>query len=292
MHPLSVRGNRIFDAVTGQPAILRGVNRSGLEYSRTPIPESDIEQIVNGWGANVIRLPFNQEWALEDPGYLDHAIEMAAQRGAYSILDLQWLDARTVRGYDSDGRPYYVASLPDENSPEVWKRLAERHRDNPAVLYDIFNEPHDITVAAWIPWALRLVDAVRSQHPPAVILVPGVNWAYDLSAYPIAGLEDVVYSTHVYANKGRDWDRAFGNLAAVAPVFAGEWGGEDVAWGAALAAYLERRGIGWTAWSWCDEPRILRDGEPTPYGLLVKALLGAQQDAEIHDVGAGGSGFE
>ena len=289
MNPLTTLGNRIVDSTTGAPVLLRGVNRSGLEYSQTAIPAADFDRIV-AWGANVIRLPFNQDWALTSESYLqtmDSAVALAAARGAYAILDLQWLDATTVRGTDNQGRPNFVAPLPDASSIALWQKLAQRYRNNPAVLFDIFNEPHDplendplapyarVTVDEWAPWAIDLVNAIRGEHADALILVPGTNWAYDLSEYPIDGLDGVVYSTHVYSNKGNDWDRAFGNLSAIAPVFAGEWGGsaEELDWGRDLAGYFAQRGIGWTAWSWTDEPKLMLNGTPTPFGELVRSRL-------------------
>ena len=36
-----------------------------------------------------------------------------------------------------------VAPTPDANSSVLWRTLAERYRDEPAVLFDLFNEPHD-----------------------------------------------------------------------------------------------------------------------------------------------------
>ena len=239
MHPLTASGNRIIDTVTGDPVVLRGVNRSGFEYSTEAIPAAELDQMVLGWGAAIVRLPFNQEWALTDEQYLtalDLAIDGLAARGAYALLDLQWLDARYTRGFDKQGRRNLVPALPDEGSVEVWRRLAQRYRRNSAVLYDIFNEPHDplpgddpalprrVTARVWAPWARRLVESIRSQHPEALVFVPGVNWAYDLSSYPIDGLDGVVYSTHVYRNKGRRWGRAFGRLSSRAPVFAGDRG--------------------------------------------------------------------
>lgn len=285
MNALTTSGNRIVDSVTGAPILLRGVNRSGLEYSRDPIPEADFENIINGWHANIVRIPFNQEWILADPTNLDLAIDHASRRGAYVLLDLQWLDNRTPRGYTNPNEPNYVPALPNTGSVELWRMLAARYKDNPAVLFDIFNEPHDplpgddpalpakVTIDEWSPWALSLVDAIRSEHPAALIFVPGLDWAYDLSDMPIEGLEGVVYSTHVYEVKGPRWNHYFGALSRNFPVFAGEWGGDDVGWGRRLATYLENHGIGWTAWSWSNKPFLMQNGVPTPFGELVRDLL-------------------
>src|SRR6476646_671976 len=105
---LTVEGDRIVEVQSRHPVLLRGVNRSGLEYSspdgsgslfKTGLNERDFDEMVCEWRANIIRLPFNQEWALNHEGYdaepylaaLDYAIQSAAQRGAYTLLDLQWL---------------------------------------------------------------------------------------------------------------------------------------------------------------------------------------------------------
>jgi aryl-phospho-beta-D-glucosidase BglC (GH1 family) len=303
---LKTAGNRIVDAATLAPVRLRGVNRSGLEYSepsapgslaRAGITEADIDEMVTSWGAGIIRLPFNQDWALARAGYdpepylsaLDFVIENAAKRGVYTLLDLQWLDAKQPHGKNSDGSPNFVPALPNENSPELWRQLAGRYRDQTAVLFDILNEPHDhlpgdpdgtgpVRAAEWHPWAVRLIEAVRGGNPDALIFVGGLNWAYDLSSYPISGVDGVVYSTHVYTNKGDDWDDAFGDLASEQPVFVGEWGGGDgdLPWGQKLLDYMDERELGWTAWSWTDYPRLLTPGggyQPTVFGQLVKGAL-------------------
>lgn len=273
--------------------------------------EREWDEIILNWGANVIRLPFNQEWALASPGYnperylmaIDWAIENSARRGAYTILDLQWLDASTGRGVTDTGENNFVPSLPNRASLEVWAILAGRYRDEPAVLYDIFNEPHDqlpgddtellgidadgslfalpgrrVSIAEWQPWAVRLVGIIRQQHPQALILVPGVDWAFDLRGHPLPDMQGVVYSTHVYPSKNSDWDAAFGTLADTAPVFVGEWGGraDDREWGQRLLNYMDARDLSWTAWSWSDRPYLVQSPSayrPTPFGKLVYDAL-------------------
>ncbi len=312
--------NRIVNRETLQPVRLRGINRSGLEYSPLDFPGSlaragicaaEFDEIAS-WGASLIRLPFNQSWALANPVYdaepylasLDQAIAWAAERGMYTLLDLQWLDAITPRGHLSGGRKNFVPPLPDFASLRLWTLLARRYRDEPAVLYDVFNEPHDplpddteelhglrpdglsfilrhrsVRLSEWRPWAVRLVAAVRSENPNALIFVSGLNWGYDLQGFPAPELQDVVYSSHVYRNKTKSWDKAFGNLSRTCPVFVAEWGGraDDLAWGTKLLQYLDEREIGWAAWSWSDEPRLIRPESaygPTEFGKLVRDSLG------------------
>src|SRR4249919_3432704 len=108
---LTTFGNRIVIAATGKPILLRGVNRSGLEWaepdedgfcSAAGISRTEIEFIVKVWGCKIIRLPLNQDWALNGRGEhstadylkdLDRVVRWASRAGAYTLLDLQWLNA-------------------------------------------------------------------------------------------------------------------------------------------------------------------------------------------------------
>lgn len=344
---LAVAGRQIAAAAAQQPLRLRGVNRSGLEYAEpgtrgflqsAGISEAEIFLMVRDWGANIIRIPFNQDWALNGRGafpataYLeafDRVIFWASRAGAYTVLDLQWLDAEVAHGRNSDGSFNRVPSLPTIDSIVVWSTLAERYRDEPAVLFDVFNEPHDlirddpsslegiredgttfplthrrVTMAEWQPWARHLVRAIRRVHAQSLIFVSGVSWAYDLRGMPLTVADgssevfpNIVYSTHVYPWAGDSpwvgrrassfalraslsWREAFGHLSRSAPVFVAEWGGgpEHVRWGEKLVRYLKRLGIGWTAWSWSDYPRLVVDAqaqhyEPTDFGSLVRRSL-------------------
>jgi endoglucanase len=270
--PLATAGTHIIDANTGAPVRLRGVNRSGLEYSRSldaaGMTRAEMLEIVGVWNASIIRLPFNQDFAFRVEGYLDamdQAIVWAAELGAYTLLDLQWLDIDRAFGTNGDMSINHVPPLPDPQTIVLWTMLAERYREEPAVLFDLFNEPHrplsddsnelyiltpdgvPVTTSSrrvgmreWQPWAHRLIDAIRIVHPAALIFVAGTSWAYDLRGLPLVDtrgvpLANIVYSTHVYPwTRTRtlrfepweaDWHRAFGHLATRVPVFAGEWGG-------------------------------------------------------------------
>lgn len=324
---LITSGNRILRSDTLQPVLLRGVNRSGLEYTEPTgsgflapagLTQDEVREIVSSWGASVIRIPFNQDWALggrhghsaeEYLSSLDQVISWTAALGAYTILDLQWLDAETVYGTvrDQNGvrRPNHVAPTPNGRTIELWRMLAQRYRDEPAVLFDLFNEPHDplsddflnihvinpdsevvesdrsfVGPEEWIPWAERLVTEIRSIRLQGIVLLAGVDWAFDLTGIRLEQ-PNVVYSAHIYSNrKQRTWDKALGGADEV-PIFIGEWGGteKDLDFGGKLAARLTAARLGWTAWSWVDYPVLVQAGapgyDPTPFGALVRDQLRA-----------------
>jgi hypothetical protein len=120
-----VRGRELVRLDTGAPIRLRGVNRSGLEYAdpgpagrgaaafldSVAFDEADLRRIA-AWGANVVRVPFTQEFVLGGRGAatgadylaaLDQVVTWAEACGVYTLLDLQWIDADTPHGIGQDG---------------------------------------------------------------------------------------------------------------------------------------------------------------------------------------------
>jgi len=323
---LVTSGNRILHSDTMNPILLRGVNRSGLEYSEpsaagflepAQLTKDEVSEIVDGWQSNIIRLPFNQDWCLagrsghsaeEYLAALDQAISWAAELGAYTILDLQWLDADTPYGTIEDETRVkttnHVPPAPNRKTIVLWRTLATRYRKEPAVLFDILNEPHDplnddpqpiyligadgqviasedrfFRADKWVRWATLLTAEIRNIRPDGIILVGGVDWAFDLRRIRLDA-PNIVYSAHIYSGrKQSDWSRALGG-SNDAPVFVGEWGGkdDDLEFGRTLASEMRQRGVGWTAWSWVDFPQLVVPPrapayEATPFGALVRNEL-------------------
>lgn len=287
-----VDGRHLVSRQTGEPVLLRGVNRSGMEYCPAGCGGMTRDELafLRACGANVLRVPFNQDWVLRRSGYLEQleqVCDWCQELELAVILDLQWLDDHTRHGAGNR-----VPCIPSLETPEMWRIVARRYRGRAPVLFDIFNEPHDrltgdeqpflrpdgrpyeeqqnLTSAIWNEWALHLVDAIHGEDPDRALLVSGTDWGYDLRGFPLLH-PGLVYSTHVYRSRGEQWEECFGSLARTACVFAGEWGGEaqDLSWGTRLADYFDELGIGWTAWSWSDRPRLWSQGRATAFGKIV-----------------------
>ncbi|MCL4508202.1 MAG: glycoside hydrolase family 5 protein, partial [Chloroflexi bacterium] len=76
-----------------------------------------------------------------------------------------------------------------------------------------------------------LVDTIRGQGNPNLILADGLATGEDLNAVPNHLLHggNVVYAVHPYFNATQhataaEWDHWFGDAAATLPVVADEWG--------------------------------------------------------------------
>jgi hypothetical protein len=224
------------------------------------------------------------------------------------MLALQWLDGETIYGYTKDEnqvpKANRVPPTPNRDSIVLWRTLAARYRDEPAVLFDLLTEPHHpleddflpihlittdgdvlesddsfVGPEEWVPWASRLTSEVRQIRPNGLLLVGGVDWAFDLRKIRVDA-PNIVYSTHIYSNrKPRNWPKALGRWDEV-PIFVGEWGGRenDCEFGHRLADLMRQRGLGWTAWSWVDYPRLVVQPpapayRPTAFGELVRKEL-------------------
>lgn len=237
----------------GQSVWLQGVNVASLEWRAEG--EHLLESIavaIDEWNANVIRLPVNDafwygrnEKQANDPqayrALVDQAIAEATKRGAYTILDLHRFKA------------------PNADHVEFWKDAATRYKNNAAVLFGLFNEPHGISWDVWrdgglvekdrpanqgviaeneeqietfhSPGMQAMVDAVRETGARNIVVIGGLDWGYDLSgivngyALDDRGGNGIVYDSHVYPWKS-DWAGKTLVAAEKYPVLIGEVGAE------------------------------------------------------------------
>jgi hypothetical protein len=166
------------------------------------------------------------------------------------------------------------------------------------VLFELYNEPKVIPWEVWLSGGSvddftavgmqQLYDAVRSTGATNLVIVGGIDWAYDLSGvadHPVQGY-GILYATHPYdfSNKQpSDWDRAWGFLTSTAPVIVTEFGSLTdscpTAYSKQLIEYADAHEASWTAWAWyvggCKFPSLITNwsGTPSPSGEVVKAAL-------------------
>lgn len=231
---------------------LQGVAIPSLEFSAggERILES-IRVAIEQWKANCIRLPIREHFYAgsgphqNDGGMkyrqlVEDAVNLAAGHGCYIVLDLH--DFRAPR----------------EKHVAFWKEVATKYKNHPAVLFELFNEPHGITWEVWRDGGpvtdkkkgdiiaensqplvafesvgmQKLVNTVREAGAKNIVICGGLDWGYDLSGILNGfALEDksgngIVYSSHVYPWK-RNWQEKFLNVAEKHPIFVGEVGAEE-----------------------------------------------------------------
>ena len=318
--PLHVEVNRVKNAA-GQIVRLRGVNIPSLEWSNTGEHINQSVQVaIEQWRANIIRLPLSQDrWFGHASGQSDggaryreivaEAVRAASARSAYVLLDLHWSNAGVW------GKHIAQHKMPDTNSVTFWKAVAETYANDPAVLFDLYNEPHDVSWDIWKNGGLvkekikekgqtnevsyeaaglqKLIDIVRAAGAKNIVVVGGLDWAYDLTGINKGyALDDkngygIIYASHIYPWKGpgsQQWEPKVGIIAAKYPILIGEVGcdttskPEPSVWAPRILQYIEQRQFHWTAWCFhpAASPRLLKDWtyEPTPYwGAFAKEAL-------------------
>ena len=320
-----VLGNTINDA-SKQPHVLHGMARPSMEWSATGehVGSADF-QIMKSWGARIVRIALNQDFwlagaAKHNGAYaanVDQAVQQARQLGLDVILDLHWSD----RG-DLQNQGPGQQRMADQNSITFWSEVAAKYKGDGRVLFELYNEPHDVPPAVWLSGGKggqadyaaagmqQLHDAVRGAGAENLVIVGGLGWAFDLSHvadYPVQG-HNILYATHPYNNSAErqpaKWSGSFGYLAKTAPVIVTEFGDGSgscsPAWDQQVIAYADAHHVSWTAWAWwsgdCKFPSLLTDwkGGTTKEGDVVKAaLLGYADPAPTRapsDAGADAAG--
>ena len=249
--PLKVEGSRLVTP-DGREVWLQGLAVPSMEWSAAG--ENVLRSIgvgVEQWKANCIRLCLSEKfWAGKGPYQKDggmayrqlvaDAVNATAGRGAYIVLDL------------------HAYRAPQAVHAEFWREVAARYKDHPAVIFELLNEPHDISWEVWKtggpvtdekksgealpenPQQLvrfpsigmqGLVDVIRGTGAKNLIIAGGLDWGYDLSgvlngyALHDKGGNGIMYSSHVYPWKS-DWQGKFLAVAAKYPVFIGEVGAD------------------------------------------------------------------
>ena len=288
---LHIEGNRIVNQA-GAPVRLTGVNVPSLEWGNEGEHVlHSVRVACDEWGANVIRLPLAQDrWLgsapFQDDGgaayrkTVDDVVRAVSEKGAYVVLDLHWSNAGQM------GRSIGQHKMPDDNSQIFWAMVSRSYANDPAVLFDLYNEPHDVSWEVWknggavqeniddrplayhSPGMQQLASVIRANGARNVLIAGGLDWGYDLSGIPKgAALDDrggggIVYGTHIYAWKGSgpdNWNPYVGDIARQYAVWVGEVGVDPKdmhevkvapeTWARDILAYLDAHDLGWAGWT-------------------------------------------
>jgi hypothetical protein len=264
---LHVVGNKIVNR-RGKTVVLAGVNCASLEWSVDG--EGHILDTVNvaakEWKANIVRVPLSEdrwfgktdEQKDDGAGYralVRKVVDEANGDGCYVLLDLHWNDA------DEWGKNIGQHKMPDQNSLLFWKDCAGQYKNNPGVLFDLYNEPHDVSWDIWLkggdvsetngsgarqgrfvpvnyktPGMQAMLDQIRATGARNMVVCGGLDWAYDLSGF-LKGyqLKDakgygVIYACHNYPFKGdsvAQWIAKLDAALPTIPVIMSEFGAQN-----------------------------------------------------------------
>jgi aryl-phospho-beta-D-glucosidase BglC (GH1 family) len=260
--PLKVVGPKILNS-KDEPVLLRGVNVPSMEWTKHG--EGRVLQTVNAairdWHVNIIRLPLAQDrWFGKAPEQKDdgtsyrtlvrEVVDTCATQGCYIVVDLHWSDCNEW------GSNIAQHCMPDSNSVTFWKDCAALFKNHPAVIFDLYNEPHDVSWNVWLNGGTitdrsfsrrgsvqktyeavgmqTLLDTVRATGAKNVVIAGTLDWSYDFSGI-LDGIQlfdrdgnGVIYANHTYNIKNEtadQWIARMEKAAAKLPVIVSEFGG-------------------------------------------------------------------
>jgi endoglucanase len=209
---ISIFGNHFVGGLngTGQTIQLRGVNVSSSEYACAEgygYDDGDYTDAtaaaIAAWGANAVRIPLNEDCWLNinlpagDPyggaGYqqeIESFVSDLNAHGIYAILDLHWTAPGNQTALEQQ-------PMPDmDHSPAFWNSVASVFKPNPAVLFDLFNEPYDPT------------DPRSGDDPTAADAVTWGCWQSGTKPDPIGGgAPPLACDTQAYDDNGNPTTR-------------------------------------------------------------------------------------
>lgn len=268
-------------------------------------------QKMKAWGAQIIRLPIHPAvWKkhgdAQTLAVIDQAVQWAQKYQMYVCLDFHSIGFPPNENYKNSIDPYYgpIYVTTKNDIKYFWRLMAQRYKNNDVVaFYEIFNEPVNLNLPnldtdwpLWKSFAEEVIAEIRAIDPAKVILVGGLDYAYDLSkvaTQPVSG-SNIAYSVHPYpgSNWAKSWDNAFGQIKNNYPLFVTEFGfdpagsgtdyAEDKYTGAGLyrdeiIAYLSSKKIGWSAWCFSATwvPALLTDTayNPSQSGTFFRSKL-------------------
>lgn len=250
---LHVDGTQLMNE-KNKPIILHGMSSHGLQWYGNFASEGAIRATAD-YGANLFRCAmYTEEGGYISNAALKNTLETAADNAIkedmYVIIDWHIL---------SDGDPMRNV----DKSAEFFRDLSAKYKDNPAVIYEICNEPNgNITWSGNVkPYAERIIPIIRA-NTDAVILVGSPTWSQDLHEIAKNPLNEknIMYTCHFYAGTHTDWLRQR-IMECGLPIFVSEWGtsAADGNSGVYLSEaqkwidFMNEHKISWANWSLCDK---------------------------------------
>lgn len=179
-NPVSFAGNSFFWSNTGWGA---------EKYYNADV----VNWLANDWNSTIVRAAMGVE---DNGGYLNYptenknrvktVVDAAIAKGLYVIID--WHS--------------HHAENNQQAAIEFFEEMAQTYGSYPNVIYEIYNEPLQVSWSNTIkPYANAVISAIRNIDPDNLIIVGTPTWSQDVdvaSTDPI-NANNIAYTLHFYA---------------------------------------------------------------------------------------------
>ncbi|MBE7177052.1 MAG: glycoside hydrolase family 5 protein [Mucilaginibacter polytrichastri] len=289
---LKVNGNRITDQ-QNNPVQLRGMSLFWSQWMGQFYNAQAVQWLKEDFHSTVVRAAMG----VESGGYLENpeqekakviaVVDAAIAQGLYVIID--WHD--------------HNAQNHTEQAKAFFSEMAQKYGDKPNVIYEIFNEPLDVSWTNVIkPYSEAVIAEIRRHDPDNIIVCGTPFWSQKVNEAandPITSSANIAYTLHYYAASHKQDLRnvaaqALGRNIALMVTEMGtcEASGNgylDEAESRAWWSFLDENKISWCNWSVADKEETAAALKPgaagtggwtedalTPSGVLVRNELRAK----------------
>ncbi|GHT11547.1 hypothetical protein AGMMS4956_04740 [Bacteroidia bacterium] len=251
---LSVNGVSLVDK-DGQVVVLQGVSFGWHNWWPRFYTAQTVDWLVSDWHVNLVRAAIGVE---PDGAYISNStkalnclyavVDAAIANGIYVIID------------------WHSHNIRVEEAKAFFALTAQKYKDYPNIIYEIFNEPEQQTWPQVKAYAEEVIAVIREIDSKNVILVGSPQWdqAVDKpAASPITGYNNLMYTLHFYAATHKQYlrDRGTAALNKGLPLFVSECAGMEASGDSAInpaewqawRTWMKQHNISWAAWSIADK---------------------------------------
>jgi endoglucanase len=252
---LKVLGNQVVGQ-DGQAVQLRGMSLFWSQWMGKYYNAEAVKWLQQDWRCTVVRAAM----AVDRGGYLQNpaaekqkviaVVDAAIQQGLYVIID--WHD--------------HKAENHTEEAKAFFTDMAQRYGDKPNVIYELYNEPMNVSWTTVIkPYHETLIQAIR-QHDPDNLIVCGTrNWSQEVEEAADNPIDkpNIAYTLHYYASTHKQGlrDKATRALNKGVALMVTEFGLSEASGTGFLDQaetrtwwrFLDQHKISWCNWSVTDK---------------------------------------
>jgi endoglucanase len=254
---LQVTGNKILGK-GNTPVQLRGMSLFWSQWIGKYYNAEAIKWLKDDWRCTVVRASMGVGMA--EDGYLKNperekqkvidVVDAAIKEGIYVIID--WHD--------------HHAESNTEASKTFFSEMAAKYGDKPNVIYEIYNEPLNVSWNTVIkPYSEAVIAAIRAKDPDNLIICGTGNWSQRVNEAASNQITDpnVAYTLHFYSatHKQSLRDDAIKALSKGAALFVTEFGTSEASGDGTFDkaetntwfTFLDENKISWCNWSLADK---------------------------------------
>ncbi|KAK0648961.1 glycoside hydrolase superfamily [Cercophora newfieldiana] len=144
--------------------------------------EAQMQHFTKDNTMNIFRLPVSWQFLVNNTlggplntanlASYDRLVQSCLSTGASCILDIhnyaRWNGG--IIGQSPSGPT-------DADFISLWTQLATKYAKSPNLLFELMNEPHDLSLAVWSTTLQKAITAIRTAGATQPILLPGTNFS-------------------------------------------------------------------------------------------------------------------